>query len=493
MRCIRLRIPSKISGILLDPSEHCSDWRPHPRFVKLMEQQEAVKLLLERGELPTKEKVNRLLNPAPLVQVEKPKLKHDSENPIEIVQHFEYAPKKFIAADFTSFFRNRYSYMKNLLVNRPETENAISISKLSGLREKVTLVAIILDMKRLPTGTLKLTLEDLSGTITAIITAKNPELAQKMQCLSYDEVLAFKGSAGKGVFFVDDIVWPDIQQKTMPTCSEEAYVAFCGDIHAGSNMFMPAEFSKFVSWLRGEYGSPAQRAVADKTKYVFFLGDIVDGVGIYPEQQKELHVQNIYDQYAFIAKYLEPIPSDKRLIFIPGNHDAMRLCEPQPALYRDFAEPIYNLPNVTCVSNPAVIKVHKKDDFPGVNILLYHGYSFDYFVDSVESLRMAGGYDAPDKIWEYLLKRRHLAPTYGSTLVLPLIDDPLTIKQIPDVVASGHIHKAKIGMYRGITTISSSCWQAKTAFQERVGHKPDPAIVPLLNLQTGKTSMLQFK
>jgi DNA polymerase II small subunit len=340
---------------------------------------------------------------------------------------------------------------------------------------------------------MKLTLEDLSGSITAFMSAKNPELVQTMQHLTFDEVLAFKGSSGKNVFFVDDVIWPDIPQKTMPTCSDDVYVAFTGDIHSGSNMFMPAEFGKFVSWLRGEYGSPAQREVAQKTKYVFFLGDTVDGVGIYPEQQKELQISDIYKQYELVAKYLEQIPSDKHLILIPGNHDAMRLCEPQPVLYRDYAEPIYKLPNVTCVSNPAVVKVHARDDFPGINILLYHGYSFDYFVDSVEALRLAGGYDVPDKIWEFLLKRRHLAPTYGSTLALPLADDPLLIRQVPDVVASGHIHKAKIGAYKGVTSISGSCWQSKTVFQERVGHHPDPAFVPLLSLKTGKTNMLQFK
>jgi DNA polymerase II small subunit len=459
-----------------------------------MEPQQAVKLLLEQGELPTQDRINRLTSPEPLVQVEKAKSKVNSDGTsLEIVQHFEYTPRKFTVPDFTTYFRNRYTYLKNLLLNRPETENATSISKLAGLHEKVTIVATIIDMKMLPTGTMKLTLEDLSGSITAFMSAKNPELVQTMQHLTFDEVLAFKGSSGKNVFFVDDVIWPDIPQKTMPTCSDDVYVAFTGDIHSGSNMFMPAEFGKFVSWLRGEYGSPAQREVAQKTKYVFFLGDTVDGVGIYPEQQKELQISDIYKQYELVAKYLEQIPSDKHLILIPGNHDAMRLCEPQPVLYRDYAEPIYKLPNVTCVSNPAVVKVHAGDDFPGINILLYHGYSFDYFVDSVEALRLAGGYDVPDKIWEFLLKRRHLAPTYGATLALPLADDPLLIRQVPDVVASGHIHKAKIGAYKGVTSISGSCWQSKTVFQERVGHHPDPAFVPLLSLKTGKTNMLQFK
>jgi len=50
--------------------------------------------------------------------------------------------------------------------------------------------------------------------------------------------------------------------------------------------FLPREFEKFVSWLRGEVGDEKQKDIARKTKYIIVLGDIVDGVGIYPEQEK---------------------------------------------------------------------------------------------------------------------------------------------------------------------------------------------------------------
>jgi len=458
-----------------------------------MDTQQAIRFLLEQGELPTKEKIRELTTPEPLIQVEKPKPKNDGETSLKVVQHFEFAPKKFNVGEFTSYFRNRYNFLKNILLNRAETANTTSISRLAGFRDKTTIIAIISDVKKLHTGTLKLTLEDLSGSITAIVSPKNPELAKKMQYLTHDEVLAFKGSAGKDVFFVDDILWPDIPQKTVPTSPDEAYIAFCGDVHAGSNKFLPKEFGKFISWLRGEYGSPAQKELAQKTKYVFLLGDVVDGVGIYPEQKKELDIGDIHRQYDLVAQFLAQVPDDKQIVVIPGNHDAVRLEEYQPSLYKDFAEAIYKIPNVTCVSNPTIVNVHAKDDYPGVDVMLYHGYSFDYFVDSVEALRNAGGYDVPEKVWEFLLKRRHLAPTYGATLSLPFADDPLLIKKIPDVVASGHVHKARIGQYKGVNIVSGSCWQATTNFQIRVGHKPEPAFVPLLNLKTNKSQMLQFR
>ena len=307
-----------------------------------------------------------------------------------------------------------------------------------------------------------------------------------------DCVLAVTGWFAKGFFLVDSVVWPDIPHRPRQLCPEEAYAVFTGDIHSGSNMFLPKEFEKFISWLKGDYGTPDMRDIAKKTKYIFLLGDLIDGVGIYPEQEKELHIKDAATQYDVLAKYLAEVPDDKHFIVIPGNHDALRLCEPQPVIPKEYAAPLYELPNVTCISNPALVKLHKMDGYPGFDVLMYHGYSFDHFVDSVEALRLAGGYDAPDKIWEFLLKRRHLAPTYGATLALPMEPDPLLIRQVPDMVASGHIHKAKIGSYKNVLSASCSCWQSTTTFQARVGHRPDPAQVPVYGMHNGKAEMLKF-
>jgi len=249
----------------------------------------------------------------------------------------------------------------------------------------------------------------------------------------------------------------------------------------GSRMFLPKTLNKFLKWLNGNYDNARQRAIADKTKYIVVCGDIVDGVGIYPSQEKELKITDIYKQYDVTAKLFSKISDDKQVIMIPGNHDAMRIEEHQPRLYKDLATPLYELPNVHMAPNPANVIIHKKDNFPGVHLLMYHGYSFDYFVENIASLREAGGYDAADKLWEFLLK------------ALPMNEDPLLIREVPDIAISGHIHKSKIGSYKGVQTISCSCFQDTTSFQQRMGHHPNPGVVPLVNLQTGKAWSLRFK
>ena len=162
-------------------------------------------------------------------------------------------------------------------------------------------------------------------------------------------------------------------------------------------------------------------------------------------------------------------------------------------IYKDFSEPLYNLPNVVMVSNPSMINIHSSDNFLGFDVLVYHGYSFDFYVAEVESIRNRGGYDRADLLMKFLLQKRHLAPSYTSTLYVPDTKlDFLVIEKVPDFFVSGHIHKAAAANYRNVTLISGSCWQSKTAFQEKVGHNPEPSRVPIVNLQTRQIKMLRF-
>jgi DNA polymerase II small subunit len=172
----------------------------------------------------------------------------------------------------------------------------------------------------------------------------------------------------------------------------------------------------------------------------------------------------------------------------------MRIAEPQPPLYKEFAEPLYRLPNTIMVSNPSLVNIDSSENFPGFDILLYHGYSFDFFVSEVDSIRNNGGYDRADLIMKFLLKRRHLAPTHTSTLYIPdTIRDPLVIDKVPDFFVSGHIHKSITANYRNTTMVCGSCWQSKTSFQEKVGHHPEPSRVPIANLKTREMKILKFR
>ncbi len=416
--------------------------------------------------------------------------------PVSIIVSHEGNPHKYEVKDFVNFFLSRYRFLENILRHRQELENVLTINRVLSKKEKekVSVIGLINDINPTKNDNLVLTLEDPTGTIKVIVSKNKTELFHLAKELTYDEVVGITGISGDKIIFSENIVWPDI-----PTSHElkkgeaEESLIFLSDIHVGSSLFLKEEFGRFLSWIRGETGNETQRSLAASVKYIVIAGDLVDGVGIYPSQEEELNIFSYKEQYAEFCRLIKQIPPDKKLIVCPGNHDAVHLAEPQSVFYREYAPELFQLPNITIVSNPAYINVGKTKEFSGFDILMYHGYSFDYHINSIEALRNNGGYHRADLMMRYLLKRRHLAPSFKSTPYFPAYsEDPLIINKIPDFFVTGHIHYSKVANYKGVTMICGSCWQGKTSFQEKLGHEPEPARVPLVNLKTREVKILRF-
>jgi len=128
-----------------------------------------------------------------------------------------------------------------------------------------------------------------------------------------------------------------------------------------------------------------------------------------------------------------------------------------------------------------------------LKVLIYYGGSLNKFIDEVEKIRVNYGHRCPTRVVEEILKRRHLAPVYGEMDIVPNKDgDDLVLKDLPDVFFIGSQHRAMVSSYNNISIISSSCWQSKTDFKEKVGGDPDPCKVPILNLKSREVKILDF-
>ncbi len=419
-----------------------------------------------------------------------------NQNKIKIIISYKEESKKREPQDFIDYFNNRYKTLEKILKQRQELKNTTSISKIINRKDKepVTIIGLVNDKQTTKNGNLLFVLEDPTGARRVLVNKNKPSLFNEAKDIVLDEVVGVVGVNVDTLIFANNIIWPDTPtNKELKKYDEEKYALFLSDLHVGSSKFLPEDFEKFLRWINGEMGNEQQKNIAKNVDYIFIAGDLVDGCGIYPEQEKELIIKDIYQQYKECAELLKQIPQHIPLIICPGNHDAMRISEPQPVLSRDYAKPMYELNNAIMVSNPALININSTDNFTGFDVLMYHGYSFDYFVAEVDSLRNQGGYDRADLIMKFLLKRRHLAPTHTSTLYIPdAKKDPLVIEKIPDFLLSGHIHKSVTANYRNTTLICGSCWQGKTLFQEKVGHNPEPSRVPIVNLKTRDVKILKF-
>lgn len=402
--------------------------------------------------------------------------------------------QKRVISDFISYFNIRFKSIEKLLQGRQELKNLTLINKIINKKDKgqISFIAMISDKQITKKKNIILTLEDKTGTIKAVI-MQNSKIYEMAKDLVLDDIIGINGVNYNDIIIVQSIVFPDIPGKELKKANSDVYAIFISDLHIGSIEFLNENFDRFIKWLNLEIGEDEHKKIAEKVKYIFIIGDLVDGVGIYPGQESGQNISDIYAQYDECAKLLDKIPKDKYIIISPGNHDANRLAEPQLELYKDISKKLWELENVIMVSNPAYVNIHSSENFTGFDVLIYHGYSFDYYVANVDSIRQNGKYDRADLILKFLLKRRHLAPTYSSSLCIPDKEkDSMVISIVPDIFCTGHIHKSYISNYKHITLVSSSCWQSKTDYEERVGHNPEPCRVPIINLKTREAKILKF-
>lgn len=408
-----------------------------------------------------------------------------------ILDSYEFPAKKITVEDFVKYFKNRYQVLKACLQER-NLEGLSSIGKLSNQRRIVAIIGVVYDIRITKNKNLLVELEDLTGKITVVFHKEKTELFEKAQNIVLDEVIAISGVGSREIIFANDVIFPNLAKEKKFSPREE-YAAFTSDIHLGSVKFLEENFLKFIDWLNCKTGSEHQKKIAQKVKYLFIVGDTVDGVGVYPKQEKELNIKDVREQYRLLAEYLKRIRKDITIIMCAGGkHDAVRPIEPQPKISKEFAPELHEMDNVLLTTNPSIVRIGKTKTFQGLDVLMYHGDSFDYYGDVVDVLRLNNAKMKPDMIVHFLLKKRHLAPSHTSTTYYPSEKDYLVIRKIPDIFVSGHIHKSAVSHYNNILTISCSCWQSKTAYQEKFGHEPDPCKVPILNLKNGKVSIMDF-
>src|SRR3989344_3673717 len=401
-----------------------------------------------------------------------------NESNVKVISSHFIKSRKLSVHDFVKHLRARFSEIKNILQERSELENLISIDKISGNRQGICLIGMVKSKRMTKNKNMILEIEDLTGTIGAIVNLNKPEILKKGEEVTLDSIIAIKCSGTKEMVFVNDIIFPDsvlAQRKKSPV---EEYALFIGDTHIGSDRFMEKNFLSFISYLNGDLPDTPE---VEKIKYLFFVGDLIAGVGEYPGQERDLIIGDVEGQYEKAAGLLKLIRDDIKIIIIPGNHDAVRLMEPQPTLDERYAWPLHEMHNVILSTNPSVVNIGELPEkkFPGFDVLMYHGFSYFYYRDNIPSLREAKY--SPDKVMAYLLKNRHLAPTHTSATYCPSDVDSLLIKKVPDIFFSGHTHKSAVSYYNNILVISASSWETKSPYQEKMGNHPDFCKVPMLN------------
>ncbi len=376
--------------------------------------------------------------------------------------------------DFSKYFLSRYRILSSLLLRQKQLSAAMSIAKAKRMIREFTIVGMVGELRTTKNGHRMVDIEDETDRVSVLLPIDSPAAGVP---IVNDQVIGITGTiSAKGLFIANAIIQPDIPAShQQPRCADNVGVAFISDLHVGSKSFLDKRWGSFQNWIsNGE-------ELAESVKYVIVGGDLVDGIGVYPRQDEDLSIDDIYDQYEMLAQLISRLPSRLRIILVPGNHDAVRPAEPQPALQQGVRKLFPS--NVLCVGNPCLLRIH------GVKILVYHGRSMDDLVSAIPSL----SYSRPLEPMVEMLKMRHLAPMYGGrTPIAPEAQDLLAIEEVPDIFVTGHVHGVGLGDYRRVTLINSSAWQSQTSYQKMRNLEPVPAMVPITNLSTMRTTVKEF-
>ena len=70
-----------------------------------------------------------------------------------------------------------------------------------------------------------------------------------------------------------------------------------------------------------------------------------------------VRIKDVGEQYKKLSELLARIRSDVQIILCPGQHDAVRVAEPQPIIGRTYASPLYDIENLVLVTNPCLVKL----------------------------------------------------------------------------------------------------------------------------------------
>ncbi|OYR61900.1 DNA-directed DNA polymerase II small subunit [Halorubrum ezzemoulense] len=380
-------------------------------------------------------------------------------------------------SDFVTTFRDRYERLSKVLRGRVNHRPAEAIANMPGGSD-AAMIGLVNDVRSTKSGHWLVELEDTTGTFPALV-MKDKGLADVVDEILLDECVAVEGTLADdaGILFADSLHFPDVPRTHNPGGADRhVQAALISDVHVGSDEFMADAWHSFADWLH----TPE----ADPVEYILLAGDMVEGVGVYPDQDEELDIVDIYEQYEAFAEHLKEVPADTEIVMIPGNHDAVRLAEPQPG-FNDEIRAIMDVHDARIVSNPATVSVE------GVEVLMYHGVSLDEVIAELPEEKAS--YDEPHKAMYQLLKKRHVAPQFGGhTRVAPEERDYLVIEDVPDVFHTGHVHKLGWGKYHNVLAVNSGCWQAQTDFQKSVNIDPDAGYAPILDLDTLDMTVRKF-
>ncbi|MCI4339948.1 MAG: metallophosphoesterase [Thermoplasmata archaeon] len=381
---------------------------------------------------------------------------------------------------YDGLFASRFRALARHLKGRPELSGARPIAEVRKAEGTTSVIAMVREVRQTPEKHhLILQVEDETGSIEVLVPRDSaPAQVTFLPDEMVGLVLALPRERDRIPRAVS-VHRPDIPpSRPVGRSTHPSRALFLSDLHIGSRSFLSEPWGALVDFLHGKSVRPE---LAREIHHVVIAGDLVDGIGIYPNQERDLAIGDVLEQYEELARRLRELPRRLNVVVHPGNHDAVCPAEPQPALPEEFR---VKLPeNVHSVGNPSTFALD------GVVVESYHGRSFDDLIPAIPG----ASYSRPTEVMKRMLAMRHLAPMYGGrTPLSPSPRDGLVIDPGPDILVTGHAHTFGVDQYRGVRLLNASTWQAETEYQRMRNITPVPARAAVVDLTDLSVDDLDF-
>ena len=384
--------------------------------------------------------------------------------------------------EFLAVQKDKFNQLSKILKQRPEASGLLEINMINRLNNSVNVkfIGMVVNKRQTMKKKYLIEFEDPTGTCISLVRQESTKSYDLIPRLLPDHVVIVDGylnvnqDTNSKIVLINDIIFPDTpKEHPINFPDEDLAICLISDTHFGSKDWLEKVWNRFVDYLNCRIGNDKQIKQAGKIKYLCITGDIVDGIGVYPNQEKRLFITDIYKQYEASAKYLSEIPDYIKIIISPGDHDGVRKAVPAPAIPKYLAEGLYDL-NIEMVGCPSLVSLH------GIKTELFHGTSLIDINMMIPGLNN----DDPFSSMKEMIHARHLVPSYGrKTELAPVSKDWLVIDEIPDILHTGHLHKNGYGMYHGILLVNSGCFQAQTDFMKSLGIIPDYGKPTIVNIK----------
>ncbi|MCI4325508.1 MAG: metallophosphoesterase [Thermoplasmata archaeon] len=381
---------------------------------------------------------------------------------------------------YATLFASRYRVLSRMMRGRSGLPNLLPVGEATARPGTVSVIGMVRDVRTTPEKHhIIVRVEDETGSLECFVPKDTP--TAKITFLP-DEVVGLQlivGSDRNRAPRVSSVERPESSRgRTEHRAASPSRVLFLSDLHIGSRSFLSGPWAELVEFLHGRGAAPE---LAAEIRYVVVAGDLVDGIGIYPNQERDLAIHDVFQQYEELGRRLRELPERLRLVLIPGNHDAVCPAEPQPSLTPEVVALLP--PNATSLGNPSTVALD------GVVVAAYHGRSFDDLIPAIPG----ASYSRPTDVMKRMLAMRHLAPMYGGrTPLAPLARDGLIIDPAPDILVTGHAHTFGVDQYNGTLLLNASTWQAETEYQRMRNITPVPARAAVVDLTSLAVSTLDF-